>query len=138
MGGLFHGWRNKFGVVTLAMALMFVGGWIRSVVGDVIEFPNSQHIVALESHSLTLGSMQIQNSNAEPGGNVNLASNPTMDERIGIDIDLVPLVVIPYWSILLTLSLVAASLLLVQPRAKTPTTADKAPCSSGVVGVAVS
>jgi len=31
MGNFFHGWRRKTGVVTLIMACMFMGGWIRSL-----------------------------------------------------------------------------------------------------------
>ncbi len=35
MSNVFHGWRRKFGLVTLVMALVFMGGWIRSrVVGE--------------------------------------------------------------------------------------------------------
>ena len=30
MGELFRGWRRKFGVATLVMALVFMGGWVRS------------------------------------------------------------------------------------------------------------
>ena len=31
MGHFFHGWRRKFGLTTLAMALLFMGGWLRSL-----------------------------------------------------------------------------------------------------------
>ena len=30
MGEFFHGWRKKMGVVTLVMALVLLGGWVRS------------------------------------------------------------------------------------------------------------
>ena len=40
MGEFFKGWRRKVGVVTLAMALVFMGGWVRSlVIDDFMEFP---------------------------------------------------------------------------------------------------
>ena len=31
MGSVFHGWRRKFGLVTLLLAPFFTGGWIRSL-----------------------------------------------------------------------------------------------------------
>ena len=40
MGEVFRGWRRKWGVAVLALALVFAGGWVRSfVVEDFIEFP---------------------------------------------------------------------------------------------------
>ena len=40
MGDFFHGWRRKFGCMTLMLSAMFMCGWMRSlVVDDFIEFP---------------------------------------------------------------------------------------------------
>ena len=40
MSHSFHGWRRKIGVLTLMIALVFMAGWMRSIVsGDFIEFP---------------------------------------------------------------------------------------------------
>lgn len=40
MGEVFRGWRRKWGVAVLALALAFAGGWVRSfVVEDFIDFP---------------------------------------------------------------------------------------------------
>lgn len=47
MHNVFRGWRRKTGVVTLVMALAFVGGWIRSLsVTDSCQFPvrNRWHV----------------------------------------------------------------------------------------------
>ena len=34
MGTFFHGWRRKTGLVTLLLACLFMGGWMRSVIGN--------------------------------------------------------------------------------------------------------
>ena len=41
MGEFFHGWRRKIGVVTLVLACMFTAGWVRSVlISDVVRIHN--------------------------------------------------------------------------------------------------
>ena len=43
MGEFFRGWRRKIGVVTLMMALVLMGGWVRSMsVEDVLKFPSAE------------------------------------------------------------------------------------------------
>jgi len=37
MGEFFKGWRRKTGVVTLVMACVFTGGWVRSYRGDYFQ-----------------------------------------------------------------------------------------------------
>ena len=44
MGEFFRGWRRKIGVVTLVMALLFMGGWVRSLsIQDVLSFHSGRH-----------------------------------------------------------------------------------------------
>ena len=41
MGEYFHGWKRKLGVMTLAVACLFMAGWIRSfLVHDQIQIPS--------------------------------------------------------------------------------------------------
>lgn len=62
MREVFHGWRRKLGAVTLLMALLFMGEWIRSVVvADYLAFPVEIEIggrtltgLAAENQSLVL------------------------------------------------------------------------------------
>ncbi len=44
MGDFFQGWRRKIGVATLVMACVFTAGWVRShVLGEDVEFSIGQH-----------------------------------------------------------------------------------------------
>ena len=46
MGSVFHGWRRKVGLLTLAMALMFMGGWGRSLsILDLFSVPDGSGMV---------------------------------------------------------------------------------------------
>ncbi len=41
MGGFFHGWRRKIGLLTLMMACLFAAGWVRSLSTiDMLAFPS--------------------------------------------------------------------------------------------------
>ena len=43
MGDFFKPWRRRFGLVTLAMACMFMAAWVRSMsVEDVLKFPTAE------------------------------------------------------------------------------------------------
>jgi len=56
MGGYFEPWRRKIGVMALVMALLAMGGWVRSVVNlDIVEFTTGDHSkVGLESGEQTI------------------------------------------------------------------------------------
>ncbi len=48
MGNFFKPWRRKIGVVTLLMALVSAGGWVRSLtITDAMSFgqPNAHHVM---------------------------------------------------------------------------------------------
>ena len=121
MSEFFNGWRPKVGVVTLFLACVFLGGWVRSlVVKDRILFSditgsNSVFcgIIGLETsrHSLDLLTFQVDTATPMlatpiPPGVVPLK---VLSFRIG------PLLAIPFWSIVIPLTLVSAFLLLCKP-----------------------
>ena len=144
MGTFFLGWRRNLGIVTLVMALMFTGGWIRSLsVDDSINFPSGKstfHTISSDQNDLIwmawsgpdfvpdrfpgfYESYVPLHSNNDPfGGNhperdwhafgFRFAESPsdTLAFRVWM---------VPYWSIVLPLTLLSAWLLLTKSRSST-------------------
>ena len=60
MGDFFRGWRRRIGVVTLAVALVFMGGWVRSsVFHDSAGFEEAGRLNAFGSYQGRIYRMQI-------------------------------------------------------------------------------
>ena len=95
MGEFFNGWRRKVGVVTLIIACLFTAFWLATL---ETEFPILDFDLGTDEGNLTI--------------RVQLWFDPPM-----IDIDYCWK--IPYWSIVLPLTLLSALLLLSRPRPKT-------------------
>ena len=94
MGEFFNGWRRKTGCVTLVMACLLTDGWILSASRtDIANFRllGKQHIVSSEEQSIQWGA--------------------EVPHTILWDVWYVP-----YWSVVLPLTLLAAWLLLSKPR----------------------
>lgn len=137
MRAFFTGWRRKVGLVTLAIAMVFMGGWLRCFVVDDFELVDfDEWGVATPDQSLcvyryNLDSVQnLQMTpmsfpigtlppEADPGsaglqsGDLQLPAGPV---GIDFDVELVPVVTIPFWAIVLPLTLLSAWLLVFAPR----------------------
>ena len=118
----FYGWRRKVGCVTLVLATMSIGGWIRSLlVSDVAGIGNNTFgsvrggIWWYKTDDLDLwewGSETIDPNRWIDAGNYwDLTSDHCA---------------IPYWSIVIPLTLLSAYLLLSKPRRK-PNQPDEEP-----------
>ena len=126
MGEFLKGWRRKAGLVTLALACVLTAGWMRSYVvfddqmsldvpfgsprivwsigGYVCSAPDGPRATPIESDLPSILDMQIR------------VGRPTMAD-----------VVIPYWSLVLPLTLLSAWLILGKPRKVKPAADLKLP-----------
>ncbi len=144
MRDFFHGWRRKTGVVTLVMALAFMGGWLRSLmVQDSFSLPYALlptlRLVSLEQSLVGLliedptSMLMLQAWESSPPTDQPFYDHPGIEWRLklfgfGIGDELfdpangghVSLWVIPYWSIVITLTLFSAYLLLGNPSSPHP------------------
>jgi len=152
MGSYFKSWRRTIGVVTLMLALVFTGGWVRSLsVMDVVLFGSGkytmEHCVSVD-HSLVWGRLRTDDSRSiivfpvwETSGSSNLdafldrANLRCSWRRCGFGVgemnagpaDRHTIWIIPYWSIVIPLTLLSAWLLLSKPRKATRTHAEPIP-----------
>jgi hypothetical protein len=137
MGGFFHGWRRKLGVVTLVVACMFAALWVRSpTIDDRITFPTFCNC-SCESESI-FGRLVWQTVISEDTEyDLSLRSTQWGDgmpprmfgddglfyfHRNGREGSLFLELCIPHWSIVIPLTLLSAWLLLSKPRSKMSTT----------------
>ncbi len=101
MGEFFKGWRRKAGLVTLAMALLLTVAWMRScVTSDVIISHSQMPSTSFESCDGGLCCFQWTDTSTA-------AQHRTSRQTLYF---------IPYWSLVLPLTLLSAWLLLVKPR----------------------
>ena len=146
MGEFLKGWRRKVGCVTLVMALAFTMGWVRSVSvseGAVIQFPAWTHfLISTGGHFSWMANFPASDRPVEE----------TVDHSFvyaeiewkwrcrwhGIDIGEGHLMgfplkawVIPYWSIVIPLTLLSAYLLLSKPHNSTPKKITEPTASEG-------
>jgi len=140
MGELFHGWRRKLGVVTLVMACVLMAGWIRSeTIGDDITFRLGKcgHEIRSERSRITSISTWVRDSRWLPENEWTTGFSPEVDsgsiwDRIGFlynvcenndadsNLSFQRLLMVPYWSIVIPLTLLSAYLLLGKPRIAKP------------------
>jgi hypothetical protein len=140
MRAFFAGWRRKVGLVTLVIAMVFMGGWLRCFVVDDFELVDfDEWGVATPDQSLcvyryNLDSVQdLQMTPSQmmsfPIGTLPLGADPAsaalqsddlqlpvVPVGIDFDIELVPIVTVPFWAIILPLTLLSAWLLLFAPK----------------------
>jgi hypothetical protein len=145
MGTCFKGWRRKLGVITLLVALASMAGWLRSgLVRDDFDIPftadpegetwwgfssanqsmtlyrfdtrdaaySNSAAGSIQQVGFTLDSNQADESPQEP-----VAAMPPMGIDFTFEVEPIPIVTLPIWSIAIPLTLVAAYLLLAKPRA---------------------
>ena len=137
----FHGWRRKLGVMTLAMACVFTLGWMRSlyfcngylILSDdpafhlIYSVPNRFGWVFVKNEG---GIIPRHYRSGERGRRVN-AANPESDRpyvliygpvesthEVAQAFERGPQWCLPYWSIVIPLTLLSAYLLLSKPRSK--------------------
>jgi hypothetical protein len=97
----FKGWRRKFGVLTLLMACVFAAGWVRSlIVADRINFFGAQ---MLSWHGEIMRCVAVL-VRTQIGSQTVTSAQET------------PIWTIPYWSIVIPLTLLSAWLLLSNPK----------------------
>ena len=160
MGEFFHGWRRKIGVVTLLLTCVLMAGWLRSfVVGDTVLFSEGFTTVALHSCTgrlyLIAGTdstrfdeptklMQpewhvfppinfVMPDPPEHSGGFQfmgfvIGANKSHPGQIEYRSDVC---LIPYWLIILPLTLLSAYLLLSKTRQSTPTKIAKPTANEG-------
>ena len=123
MGEFFKGRKRKLGVVTLLLALVFTAGWVRSVVTAATPFrpnliafsPATYEVkdgdfvgIGTERQSLTWWEFDTYDVD-DPTGHIGNTTAPVI------------VFAIPFWSIILPLTLVSAFLLLSKPRKSSQT-----------------
>lgn len=124
MGDYFKPLRRKIGVVTLVVACMFAATWVRGFVRcDLFNLPN-QLAIANDRKTLSL----VKPRRMPHGWGI---TNFSSQYRVWNGVELVPVFVVPYWSIVITLTLLSAWLLLSKPRATTQKKNRETPVSEG-------
>jgi len=149
MGDFIKGWQPKAGVVTLVVACVFAAGWIRSLaVSDTIVLTISNHTYVWlfsEVHTVEFAIFpteyelewepywyagDIAQPDPDPNvsthwlwhwGGFGFAESVTQCVKTSPIIDRCMLLSVPYWSIVISLTLLSAYLLLTKPRVATPT-----------------
>ena len=143
MGEFFKGWRRKAGLVTLAMACLLAVAWMRSyVVRDVVTFTRSDRlhmIVSSHSHASWWAMANVYSQMewnrysippTERGRNSHLAHFRLMESTIAsVMLQSRPpqgaIWTVPYWSLVLPLTLLSAWLILGKTRKyQPPSTSD--------------
>ena len=114
MGEFFKGWRRKAGLVTLVMVCLLTAWWMRSYVRvDVLLIQKSQRYHNLGSHRGHL--YWISPRRTAPDA-ISWHSGDTEYARGLRNDQVLPDTAIPYWSLVLPLTLLSAWLILVKPR----------------------
>ncbi len=138
MDDFFHGWRHKLGLLTLVIAIMFVVGWIRSlVVTDSLHLPSRMLLTTLLPKQVYSADQSLiivirADPNDDPPSlpwvrTDRFIKNPewiTLEDivwqfqccgfAVGVEKPNGPIFLIPYWSIEIPLMLISAYLLLVK------------------------
>ena len=128
MGEFFKPWRRKVGIVSLLMALVFMGGWVRSGNWADVFYSRSGYALMSAKHHLTwlrvrgVGSQsrrpflkwESDDFSEEPWA----YNNKFSDRQIVTKFfpGNLTMWAVPYWSIVVPLTLLAAWLLLSKPR----------------------
>jgi len=147
MGDFFKGWRRKIGVVTLLMALVAMGGWIRSqFIGDSMWFDNTfgrLHFGLASTQSDILIASSIDDGSQLRSSFPKFATTEADGFQENLDRQFewhwrvlgfghgesirglrsprgFQIWAIPYWSIVIPLTLLTAYLLLAKPRPNKP------------------
>ena len=149
MGEFFRGWRRKLGVVTLGLALGFTAGWVRSkTYFDRVEFcysrilktnnnfmsayrgiewisfwgddpPSSKEKTTWNSGRMNADFSTIRFKSFRRTRNYELGGFVYEDGEFAGFLQM-RIIVIPYWSTIIPLTLLSAYLLLVKPRVAKP------------------
>ena len=118
MGDFFKPWRRKIGIVTLMLACVFAAGWVRSQYkADVFIMPlneSSNGVISSRNGEIQWATAEFNHIGKpyEPDGLTELKNLPTVLRSV------------PYWPIVIPLTLLSAWLLLSKPRqskSNTPT-----------------
>ena len=136
MGTFFHGWRRKLGCVTLVLACVFTVGWVRSLlIGDIFNHVASKHIdedfssvkgfLSWDRFSYTLEAHNFPTRILwwHPKGRKDLPLSEINWSFCGISLSehqwadhLETFLIIPYWTLVIPLTLLSAWLLLSKQR----------------------
>lgn len=126
MREFFKGWRRKAGMVMLVMACVFAAGWVRSFsTADSLMFMTEPRgaFIAISMSGCVLNKRMPQ-MEGTPGTSWHSddLSNQTQADFLKQFYDIQPNEMrIPYWSIVIPLTLLSACLLIAKPRpAKSP------------------
>ena len=116
MGEFFKGWRRKAGLVTLAMACVLAVGWMRSytVFGDVAWFgigSQQQRMVSLAGR-VSWKSYPVSGEAVWMVRSYDKSGPMLSEEQFDLAWSILSGCVIPYWSLVLPLTLLSAWLIL--------------------------
>lgn len=166
MSEFFHGWRRKFGVVSLVLALAFMGFWVRSqATCDLIEFATNDgataHVLSFDEkgvfwrrqHSRNGGRYAIGDFyRTTSAGILDHTHNPMGADGpdqyscvFGLEFMYrqhedcsISVTIIPYWRITTPLILLSVHLLLIKPRSSKSKQDSTAPARSGQIKASLS
>ena len=114
MGGFFHGWRRKVGCITLLVACLLAGMWIRSNAaydGIWLTIEGRRYMATSVGGRVGFWSQQ---SSVSHGW---ISQRLEADHAAGLSTMLLgQAVVLPYWSLILPLTLFSAYLILWKPK----------------------
>ena len=126
MLNFFKGWRRTVGCVTLVMACVFTSGWVRS--RDQFDIVQFAHLGGMMSYD---GILELQSFDAQlecPISWTSCRGRIPLGTMIELSLVRVPdtsPVRLPYWSIVIPLTLLSAYLLLAKPQQATPMTTSE-------------
>ena len=92
MSGFFNGWRRKWGILTLAIALLFAVGWARSlVVDEFIDFPfDDDSLSGLETQDQSLAVYWFSRAQETDTERPSSSTEPTSDVSTNPDTEPTP------------------------------------------------
>ena len=139
MGDFFIGWRRKVGVVTLVLACVFAGGWVKSLsTTDILNLRGRKQTILFSGNcSIALVTPQFELSrtwHTFPGSEHVFFGDLSFKQRglrTGYRLEHNPEWELPnglrstfwtasYWSIVIPLTILSAYLLIVQPKSVKP------------------
>lgn len=131
MKAFFHGWRRKVGCVALIAACAVTGMWLRSLhIFDTVSFTTeqSQHQVTSADGSVYWKAVNRNDAQQHGKGWTQVEPskypNPEKVKFIQLYFLRNANAVVPYWSLILPLTLLSAYLLLVPSRKRPPATSQ--------------
>ena len=133
MREFFCGWKRQFGVVTLVMGMLMMCGWVSSMFDDPVlpDFPvGNGMVISSRDHSLVLMRELASREGISPII-MDDGTEMTLEPAPPGTVDLTIAGSVPYWSVVVPLTVLSACLLI----GKSSVATKRAPRPSPVAGV---